>query len=115
MDFSSDNAYGVWPEMLAALAQASEGTAAAYGNDEITARVERSFCTLFERDVRVFPVISGTAANALALATLVPPHGAVFCHADSHIAVDECGAPEFFSHGAKLVLLRGEHGKIRPD
>jgi threonine aldolase len=64
--------------------------------------------------VAVFPVISGTAANALALATLVPQHGAIFCHAESHIAVDECGAPEFFTHGAKLVPLEGDGAKLDP-
>jgi threonine aldolase len=69
---------------------------------------------VFEREVAVYPVISGTAANGLALATLVPPHGAVICHAESHIVVDECGAPEFFSHGAKLVGLAGRDAKIEP-
>ncbi len=63
----------------------------------------------------VFPVVTGTAANSLALATLTPPHGAIFCHAESHIAVDECGAPEFFSHGAKLVTLEGRDAKIAPE
>jgi threonine aldolase len=70
---------------------------------------------LFERELAAFPVISGTAANALALATLVPPHGAIFCHGESHIAVDECGAPEFFTHGAKLVTLEGGDAKLVPE
>ncbi|HEY0283223.1 MAG TPA: beta-eliminating lyase-related protein, partial [Rhizomicrobium sp.] len=70
---------------------------------------------LFEHELDAFPVISGTAANALALAALVPPHGAIFCHSESHIAVDECGAPEFFTHGAKLVPLEGENGKLVPE
>ena len=114
MNFVSDNAYGAWPEMLSALARAAEGSAVSYGDDEITARLKRRFAEVFEREVAVFPVISGTAANALALATLVPPHGAVFCHAASHIAVDECGAPEFFSHGAKLIGLDGNGAKLEP-
>ena len=114
MNFASDNAYGVWPEILAAMVEAASGAARSYGDDEITAKVRARFAELFERPVAVFPVISGTAANALALATLVPPHGAIFCHGESHIAVDECGAPEFYTHGAKLVGLEGKNGEIAP-
>ncbi len=115
MNFSSDNAYGAWPEILDALRDAAPGAVASYGDDDITARVGARLSAIFERDVVVFPVISGTAANALALATLVPPHGAVVCHAESHIAADECGAPEFFSHGAKLVPIEGKDAKLAPD
>jgi threonine aldolase len=114
MNFLSDNAYGVWPEILAALAAAGSGPAPSYGADDITTQVGERLTVLFERPVAAFPVISGTAANALALATICPPHGAVFCHAEAHIAVDECGAPEFFSHGAKLIGVEGEHGKLTP-
>jgi threonine aldolase len=114
MNFISDNSWGAWPEMIDAIALASSGQAASYGDDEITKRLTLKFSRLFEHDVEVFPVVTGTAANALALATLVPPHGATFCYANSHIAVDECGAPEFFSQGAKLVGLRGSHAKIAP-
>jgi threonine aldolase len=114
MNFSSDNAYGAWPEILAALGHAAEGAVPSYGDDALTAKVHGRLSQLFERDLTVFPVISGTAANALSLATLVPQHGAIFCHAESHIAVDECGAPEFFTHGAKLVPLEGEGAKISP-
>jgi threonine aldolase len=115
VNFASDNAYGALPEVLAALAAANAGTAPSYGDDAITARVQARLCEIFEHEVFVFPVATGTAANALALATLVPPHGAILCHAESHIAADECGAPEFFSHGAKLVTLDGAHAKISPD
>lgn len=115
MNFASDNAYGAMPEILASLARAGEGAARSYGDDETTARVRKRLSEIFEHEVFVYPVITGTAANALALATLAPPHGAIFCHAESHIAVDECGAPEFFTHGAKLVPLEGEHGKISPQ
>src|SRR4051812_22025860 len=114
MNFTSDNAYGAAPEILAALADANAGTAAPYGEDELTARVTRVLGEIFEREAAVFPVVTGTAANALALATVAPPYGAIFCHAQSHIAVDECAAPEFFSGGAKLVHLEGTHGKITP-
>lgn len=115
MNFLSDNAYGAAPEILAALAQANSGSASPYGEDEITARVQRRFREIFERDVVVFPVMTGTAANALALATVSPPYGAIFCHEHSHIAVDECGAPEFYSGGAKLVHISGAHAKLTPD
>lgn len=115
MNFASDNAYGAMPQIVAALAQANDGPARSYGDDDITARVRARLRDIFEHEVFVYPVVTGTAANALSLATLVPPHGAIICHADSHIAVDECGAPEFFSHGAKLVPLEGEHAKIAPS
>ena len=115
MNFVSDNAYGAAPEIMAALTPANAGTATSYGEDELTARVTRRFCEIFERDVAVFPVVTGTAANSLALATVSPPYGAIFCHEESHIAVDECAAPEFFSGGAKLVQLKGASAKIAPD
>jgi threonine aldolase len=114
MNFASDNAYGAAPQILAALTSASEGAVSSYGDDPITARVRTQLSEIFEREVAVFPVVTGTAANSLALATLCPPYGAVFCHKESHIAVDECGAPEFFSGGARLVLLDGEDAKITP-
>ncbi len=115
MNFSSDNAYGAAPEMLQAIHSANEGAAASYGEDALTERLQTEMARVFDRPVAVFPVITGTAANALALATIVPGHGAVFCHAGAHIATDECGAPEFFTHGAKLVTLDGRDGKLAPQ
>jgi threonine aldolase len=115
MNFTSDNSYGAWPEIVAAVGAAATGAVPSYGEDALTAKVRARLAELFERELAVFPVISGTAANALALATLVPPHGAIFCHGESHIAVDECGAPEFFTHGAKLVVLEGVDAKLVPD
>jgi threonine aldolase len=114
MNFASDNAAGVAPEILAAIAGANGGAALAYGRDAWTQRVERRFAELFEHEVAVFLVATGTAANALALAHLTPPWGAVLCHAESHIATDECGAPEFFGGGLKLVGLAGDAGRIAP-
>jgi threonine aldolase len=114
MNFISDNAYGATPEILDALIKANDGAVLPYGDDPITARVEKRLCEIFERDVVVHPVVTGTAANSLALATLCPPYGAVFCHQESHIAVDECAAPEFFTHGAKLVHLGGNGAKFTP-
>src|SRR5438552_1872586 len=115
MNFASDNAYGAAPEMLEALRAVNEGAMPSYGEDAVTARLRSEMARVFERDVAVFPVISGTAANALALSTLAPPHGAIFCHRDAHIATDECGAPELFSHGARLLTLGGGQGRIAPD
>jgi threonine aldolase len=115
MNFSSDNVTGAAPEILAALARANEGAVPSYGADPLTAGVEKRLAELFEHEVAAFPVATGTAANALALATLTPPWGAVYAHAESHIEVDECGAPEFYTGGAKLVLLPGADGKIAAD
>jgi threonine aldolase len=112
MDFRSDNVTGVAPEIMAALAAANAGTATSYGGDEATARLEARFSALFETPVSVFPVATGSAANTLALSVLTPPYGAVYCHADAHINVDECGGPEFFTGGAKLVTLPGADAKL---
>ena len=114
MNFASDNAAGIAPEIVAAISRANDGAALAYGRDDWTRRAERSFAEIFQREVAVFLVPTGTAANALALAHLTPPWGAVLCHDEAHIATDECGAPEFFGGGIKLVGLAGEAGKIAP-
>ena len=115
MDFSSDNVWGAAPEILAALTAANTGSAAAYGGDDWTARAEARLAEVFEHDCAVFLVATGTAANALALAALTPPYGAVFCHETAHVADDECGAPEFFTAGAKLVGVPGPSGRIAPE
>jgi threonine aldolase len=111
MNFCSDNVVGVSPEIMAALLATSHGVVMPYGNDDCTQRLNSLFSELFETDVLVFPVATGTAANALALSVMTPPFGAIYCHHQSHIHTDECGAPEFFTGGAKLVTLPGEHGK----
>src|SRR5437868_571905 len=115
MNFASDNAAGIAPQILAAISRANSGAALAYGGDPWTQRVEARFAEIFEREVAAFLVPTGTAANALALAHLTPPWGAVLCHDEAHIATDECGAPEFFGGGIKLVGLAGEAGKITAD
>jgi threonine aldolase len=112
MDFRSDNVTGVAPEIMAAIAAANTGTATAYGDDETTKRVERRLAEVFETEVVVFPVPTGTIANALALSVMSPPYGAIYCHELSHINVDECGGPELFTGGAKLVDLPGADGKL---
>lgn len=113
MDFSSDNSAGAAPEVMAAIAATNTGTAVSYGDDNVTERVKGQFREIFERDLEVFLVGTGTAANALGLSAITPPYGAIYCHPDSHIYVDECCAPEFFSSGAKLFPManRGD-GKI---
>jgi threonine aldolase len=114
MNFLSDNTAGAAPGVMEAVVRANDGREASYGNDEITRRLTHRFSELFEKEVAVHPVATGTAANALAIASLCPPWGAVLCHAGAHIHVDECGAPEFFS-GAKLVPVDGQGGKLTPD
>jgi threonine aldolase len=114
-NFISDNVNGASPEILEAVLAANAGAAPSYGADEITARLQGRFGEIFERDCAVFPVATGTAANVLALSVLSPPFGAIYCHEDSHVNVDECGAPEFYSGGAKLVALPGAGGKVTAD
>src|ERR1700692_2808810 len=115
MVFTIANSFAAMPEMMQAMLRANDGPMPSYGDDPVTARLKERMTAFFGLDVSVFPVITGTAANALSLATLCPPHGAIFCHAESHIAMDECGAPEFFTHGARLVQLEGKDGKLTPD
>jgi threonine aldolase len=115
MNFLSDNAEAAAPEMLEALRLANEGAAIPYGEDSLTVRLQAEMARVFEHEIALFPVVSGTAANALALAELVPAHGAILCHRGAHIAIDECGAPEFFTHGAKVVTVDGPDGKLLPN
>ena len=114
-DLRSDNVLGSSPEITEAIVRASAGTATSYGGDEYTKRVREMLSDIFETDVEIFPVITGSAANALAISALTSPWGAVFCHEDAHIQRDECGGPEFFSGGAKLIPIAGADGKLHPD
>ena len=114
MDFASDNTAGVAPEIMAALSDANKGFTLGYGNDDGTRRAERRIGDVFKRDVAAFFVTTGTACNALAIAHFTAPWGAVLCHHDAHIMTDECGAPEFFGNGSKLIGLPGDGGKIAP-
>jgi len=115
MNFGSDNIAGVAPEIMAAIERANNGVAAPYGGDGTSGALDEVYSNLFEARVRVFPVATGTAANALALAMLCPPYGSVYCHAMSHIATDEAGAPEFYTGGGKLMLVEGNAAKISAD
>lgn len=112
ISFASDNIAGVAPEILNNLIKYSAGNATPYGNDELSQSLQARMSVLFEKEVSVFLVPTGTAANSLCLATLSPEWGAVLCHPESHINNDECGAPEFFSHGVKLISIEGENCKI---
>ena len=113
--FASDNVAGACPEVLEAILKANEGDRAPYGDDEISKNLQDKFSEIFEKEVIVFPTSSGTAANALALSTMTPSFGNIYCHKLSHINVDECGAPEFYTGGAKLVNLNGINGKITAE
>jgi threonine aldolase len=111
-NFRSDNVTGVASEILAALASANAGAAAAYGADHVTARLQQRFSEVFETECFVQPLATGTATNALALALLSPPYGAIYCSEAAHIHGSECGAGEFFTGGAKVVPLAAEHGRL---
>lgn len=112
MEFISDTTAPAHPKLLDALARANRDTAPSYGGDAISARVSKAIAELFETDVAVWLVGSGTAANALALSVLCPSLGSIAAHEDAHIARDERGAVAFYTGGASLKLLPGEHGKI---
>lgn len=114
MNFLSDNAAAPCPEVLAAITAAAPKASAGYDGDALSAQLDAEFTALFARDCAVLPVVTGTAANALALAALVPSYGGIVCHEEAHIQVDECGAPGFFTGGASLMLVKGEAGKLSP-
>ncbi|WP_019959773.1 threonine aldolase family protein [Woodsholea maritima] len=114
MSFLSDTTAPAHPSLIEAIARANTDFAPSYGADAISARVKAQLCEIFETDLEVLFVISGTASNALALSILADPDGAIFCHDEAHIHRDERGAPEFFTQGAKLIPLHGEHGRIDP-
>lgn len=116
MFFTSDNASGAAPEIIAAIARANDGFARSYGADPLMAHVTQKLRDTFEApEAAVHLVATGTVANALALAIHCQPWAAVFAHSDAHIATDECGAPEFYTNGAKLVGVPGAHGKMTAD
>lgn len=113
--FASDNYSGICPEAWAAMADANHGHAPAYGDDVWTAKASDAFRTLFETDCEVFFAFNGTAANSLALAALCQSYHSVICADAAHVETDECGAPEFFSNGSKLLAAPCEDGKLTPQ
>ncbi|SOE16367.1 L-threonine aldolase [Hoeflea halophila] len=114
MIFTSDNWAGAHPAIAASLTAHSTGFAPAYGASDLDRKVEQRFNEVFEREVAVFFVGTGTAANSLALSAVNRPGGVTFCHSEAHVIADECGAPEFFSHGARLAPVEGPEGKMDP-
>lgn len=116
MHFASDNTSGVAPQVMAALNAANEGHVPSYGADGLSDAVRDKIRDLFDApEAAVYLVATGTAANALSCAVLTDPWGAIFCHRNAHIEEDECGAPEFYTGGSKLVLVDGPHGKMDPE
>lgn len=113
--FASDNVTAACPEVVDALLAANVGIAASYGDDRWSADLTARLSEIFEANVTVFPAVTGTAANALALSALAPSYGKIYCHELSHINTDECGAPELFSGGAKLIPITGPNGKLTPE
>ena len=113
MQFLSDNAAAVHPRIWNAM-RAADAPQPPYDNDALSLELDARFGALFGRPCAVLWVATGTAANCLALATMVPPHGGVICHREAHIETDECGAPGFYTHGAKLILAEGEGAKLTP-
>lgn len=113
--FASDNYSGICPEAWDAMARANHGHAPAYGDDEWTARAADLLRDVFEVDCEVFFAFNGTAANALALSAMCQSYHSILCHELAHAETDECGAPEFFSNGSKILIVPGEDGRIRPD
>ena len=115
MNFTSDNITGASPKILRAIVESNGGSAPSYGADPWTKDAESRLSALFDRDVAVVLVGTGTGSNALALSAIVPPGTALFCHEEAHVIEDECGAPEFYSGGGKLVGVPGFAGKITPE
>ncbi len=113
MKFASDNTSPAHPKVIEAVVRANEGYASSYGADALMDQVRAQIREFFEApEAAVYLVATGTAANALILATMLDPWDAVFCHREAHIETDECGSPEFFTGGAKLVLVDGDHAKV---
>jgi threonine aldolase len=115
MRFCSDNTASVSAEILEAISAANRDLAIPYGDDPWTRRLDEVLGEFFGAEVRAFPVATGTAGNCLALATLTPPYGAIYCHAEAHIVTDEAGAPGFFTAGGQLERIEGEHAKFTAE
>ncbi len=114
VNFGSDNVTPACDAVMQAVNAANSGTAASYGGDDLTAQLTMRANELFDTEVAIYPVTTGTAANSLALSQIAAPFGAIYCYEAAHIVTDECGAPEFFTGGAKLIGLPAPDGKITP-
>jgi len=113
-NFRSDNETNIAPAIMDAIIEANGGTAWAYAEDAWSERLDQAFSDLFRTSATVIPVSTGTAANSIALATVTPPWGSVYCHREAHILNDECGAPEFYGGGLRLIPVDGDDGKLDP-
>ena len=113
-NFRSDNETPVAAAIMDAIVEANQGTAWAYADDKWSTKLDQAFSDLFRTEAVVLSVSTGTVANSIALATVTPPWGSVFCHSGAHIQNDECGAPEFFGNGMRLVPVDGEQAKLNP-
>ncbi|MGH7043316.1 MAG: threonine aldolase family protein [Acetobacteraceae bacterium] len=113
IDFRSDNVASVSPEIIAATLEANTDTAAPYGEDQVSSMLNDRFSEVFETKVTVFPIGTGTAANALSLSTLTPPYGAIYCHSSAHVHTSEAGATELLTGGAKLIPLEGDGFRLQ--
>jgi len=114
-NFASDNYSGICPEAWQSMQDANVGHEPAYGEDRWTNRASELLRDLFEYDCEIFFTFNGTAANALALASLCQSYHSIICHELAHVETDECGSPEFFSNGTKILLVKGDHGRVEPD
>lgn len=115
MAFHSDNETGIAPDILEALLSVNRGTSMPYGNDPLTETLNQRLSSFFDCPVEAFLVASGTASNCLALSCMTPAFGGIYCHEDAHILVDECGGPEFFTGGARLIPQAGADGKLHVE
>jgi threonine aldolase len=115
MRFTSDNTASASTEIVDAIIAVNRGLESAYGEDPWSKRLDQVFADYFATEVRVFTVATGTAANSLALATVTPPYGAIFAHEEAHVVRDECSAPEFFTGGARIILVPGAQAKVTVD
>ncbi len=115
MDFRSDNVHIVADPILKAILKANHGTISSYGEDEITYKAQELLSEIFNKDISSFFLSTGTAANALCLSAITPPHGSTFCGFESHIYLEECNAPEFFTGGSKLFPINTVSGKMSPE
>ena len=115
MNFRSDNEAPVLKEIIQGLLECNKGLCDSYGDDKVTKKLQKTFKDIFETDLDILPVATGTAANSIALSAMSPPYGTIFCSESSHIDVDECGAPEFFSGGAKIKTIPSFSNKIKVE
>src|SRR5260221_10915513 len=113
--FASDNYAGICPEAFAALTEANQGHEVSYGDDSWTAKASNLIRDVFETNCEVFFVFNGTSANSLWLASLCQSYHSILCHELAHVEVAECGAPEFFGNGTKVLLLPGANAKVEPN